>query len=61
MSTQTRTSQCTNHTVPPQARTVPALATDPVAERAQFFFDLELAEYRAVIAQAAPREPISLF
>lgn len=29
---------------------------DPVAARAQFFFDLELAELRATIPQAGPVE-----
>ncbi|MDB5097721.1 MAG: hypothetical protein JWM80_2142 [Cyanobacteria bacterium RYN_339] len=33
----------------------PAVETDPVQARAQFFFDLELMELSAVIPQAAPR------
>jgi hypothetical protein len=31
-----------------------SLDLDPVAQRAQFFFDLEMAELKAVIPQAKP-------
>ncbi len=36
-------------------------APDPVAERAQFFFDLELAELTATIPQAEPVEPKQVY
>lgn len=34
---------------------------DPIAERAQFFLDLEMAELRAVIPQAQPVEPKQVY
>lgn len=34
---------------------------DPVAERAAFFFDLELAELTAVIPMAEPEEPKQVY
>jgi hypothetical protein len=41
-----------------QLPAVAAPAIDPVAERAQFFYELELAELRLTIPQAEP-QPIA--
>jgi hypothetical protein len=39
----------------------PTAAPDPVAERAAFFFDLEMAELTATIPQADPAEPKQVY